>query len=208
LSPLFLGEAGLLSPFLTIVVTIFIAELSDKDALLLLTLATRIRPLIAFAAGAVAFTITTTIFVTGGYLLAQIVPVFWIKIAGGAIMIGYGLHEYFEVAEEEKKIENKIDRPSKQKSTLQLFLGVVSMLAVLDIAGDATEILTIVFVGHYGSPLLVFVSCVVALVSASAVETVIGNRLRKFLTPKNIRYFSLVVFLVIGTILLVTTIFF
>ncbi|MCL5068759.1 MAG: TMEM165/GDT1 family protein, partial [Thaumarchaeota archaeon] len=56
----------LLPSFATIFATIFVAELADKDALLLLTLATRIRSWTAFAAGSVAFTITSAIIVSVG----------------------------------------------------------------------------------------------------------------------------------------------
>ena len=53
----------LLTEFVTVVATIFIAELTDKDALLLLALATKMKPWAAFAAGATAFTITSAIIV-------------------------------------------------------------------------------------------------------------------------------------------------
>ena len=81
------------------------------------------------------------------------------------------------------------------------------MLMVLDLAGDATEVLTIVYVARFQNVLLVFVGCVIALVAASAVETLIGNRLGKVLSVSRIRYFSLAIFLVIGSIIIITTIF-
>jgi putative Ca2+/H+ antiporter (TMEM165/GDT1 family) len=205
-------ESNLFEAFVTIVAAIFIAELTDKDALLLLAISTRVKATTAFAAGSTAFAISTAIIVSVGYLLVSIIPVFWIKLAGGAVMIGYSLYEYAkmnkekekkEIDQREKRIEQK-----KKESFLKLFLSIISMLVILDLAGDATEVLTIVFVARFQNVLLVFVSCVVALSAASAVETIIGNRIGKLFSFERIRIFSLLVFMIIGTVVIVTTIVF
>ncbi len=201
---------SLLSAFGTIVLAIFVAELTDKDALLLLALATRIKPWTAFLAGSTAFTISTAIIVSVGYVLTSFINPFWIKLAGGVIMIGYAGYEYFttsreEIEEDKKKLDK---RTADKKALLRLFLSIISMLVILDLAGDATEVLTIVFVARFQDVLLVFVSCVVALSAASAVETAIGNRLGKLFSFERIRVFSLLVFAIIGTIIIVTTIMF
>jgi putative Ca2+/H+ antiporter (TMEM165/GDT1 family) len=189
---------------------IFVAELTDKDALLLLALATRIKQSLVFAAGVTAFTITTTIIVTIGQVLVTAFPVFWIKIAGGVIMISYGLWEYFKVSKEKQEEElakdrNKLLAYSSSRSLLSAFAGMVSMLAILDLAGDATEILTIVFVARFENALLVFVGALTGLVAATAVETSIGNRLTKVFSLARIRLLSLVVFLIVGSALIITT---
>jgi putative Ca2+/H+ antiporter (TMEM165/GDT1 family) len=189
---------------------IFVVELTDKDALLLLALATRTKQSLVFAAGVTAFTITTAIIVTIGQFLISAFPVFWIKIAGGVIMIGYGLWEFFRVSKEKEEKElakdrNKLLAYSSRKNLLSAFAGMVSMLAILDLAGDATEILTIVFVARYENALLVFVGALTGLVAATAVETTIGNQLTKVFSLARIRLFSLVVFLIVGSTLIITT---
>jgi putative Ca2+/H+ antiporter (TMEM165/GDT1 family) len=207
-------ESTLLGAFATIASAIFIAELTDKDALLLLALATKIKPWTAFAAGSTAFAITTAIIVSIGYVLTSVFPVFWIKLLGGIIMICYAIYQYAttskekeqnEISKEEKRIE---ESKKRSRAFLRLFFGIVSMLAILDLAGDVTEVLTIVFVARFQNPLLVFISCVVALSAASAVETTIGNRLGKLFSFERIRIFSLLVFLIIGAIVILTTIVF
>jgi putative Ca2+/H+ antiporter (TMEM165/GDT1 family) len=194
---------GLLVVFLTVAVTIFIAELTDKDALLLMTLATRFEAWTAFAAGATAFTISTGIIVTIGYFLVKVAPIFWIKLGGGVVMIGFALWDYFRKAgeEEEELLKRRLTRTG-----WNVFLTAVSLLILLDLAGDATEVLTIVYVARFSNVTVVFLGCVTALYAASAVETFIGNRLRRILTPNRIRIFSLLVFLVIGSVIIVTTI--
>ncbi len=175
----------------------------------MLTLATKIKSKIAFAAGATAFTITSAIIVSVGSVLIAFLPVYWIKIVGGIIMIGFAVWEFFEISTEEKKIEIQEDvaiKEAKKRSSWTIFLSAVSMLIVLDLAGDATEVLTIVFVARYQDAILVFVACVAALVLASGVETAIGNRLGKVLQPQRVRYLSLIVFSIIGAVIIATTV--
>lgn len=208
--PIF-DQATFLGALLTISSAIFVAELTDKDALLLLTLATRIKPWFVFAAGSLAFTVTSAIIVTVGYFLVSVFPVFWIKVAGGIMMVGYGLWEFLKFRKDDlanvvQKEESKLLARSSKKSAWPAFLTAVSMLVALDLAGDATEILTIVFVAHFQNVFLVFGGAVFALVAATAAETVIGNQLRKVLSLNRIRLLSILVFIVIGTAIILTTI--
>ena len=201
------ATSELLGALLTIMATIFVAELTDKDALLLLSLATRMKPWIVFAAGSVAFTMTSAIIVAVGYFLLSFLPVAVIGLCGGVIMIAYGTWSFFksnneELAEAERKLSLK---PSK--SLWLIFLNAVSLLMLLDLAGDATEVLTVLYVARFQNMLLVFTGAVVALIAATAVETMIGYRLSKILSSRRIRIFSLVVFLTIGTAAILTTLF-
>ncbi|MGH2639591.1 MAG: TMEM165/GDT1 family protein [Rhabdochlamydiaceae bacterium] len=199
---------GLFAAFATIAITIFIAELTDKDALLLLTLATKIKPWTAFAAGSAAFTITSAIIVTVGYFLIQVIPIFWVKLAGGIVMVGYALFEYFrdknrgnkEAANDEKLLSRTL-----KKNGWSVFFSAISLLILLDLAGDATEVLTIVYVARFSNALLVFFGAVAALVSASALETILGRRLAKILSAEKIRVLSIAVFLIIGALIITTT---
>ena len=193
---------GLLVAFFTIVVTLFVAELTDKDALLLLTLATKLKSRTAFAAGASAFTISSAIIVTVGYFLLKVLPVYWVKLAGGVVMVGYGMWQYFsEEAEEEGKMVEK----AVEKTGWRVFFGAVSVLILLDLAGDGTEVLEIVYVAHYSNVLLVFFGSITGLIIASAIETIIGGRLARVLSAARLKIFSLLVFLVIGSVIIVTT---
>ena len=198
------GAAG---GFLAIVATIFIAELTDKDALLLLSLGAKMRPLIVFAAGSIAFTISSAIIVLVGSALVAYVPIFWVKIAGGVIMLGYAVLQYLRGLRVVTSLKKKEERFLKSlgKKELYAFLGILASLIILDLAGDATELLTIVFVAQYRNVLLVFAGAVVALIAASALETVLGNRLGKLLTAKRIRQLSVVVFLIIGSIIILSS---
>ena len=202
-------DAGsLVGAFLTIAVTVFIAELTDKDALLLLNLATKMKPLTVFLAGSLAFTLTSAIIVTLGSILVVYVPIFWIKLAGGAIMLGYAVLEYVRGLRIEIGLEKEEERLERQiGGGMYAMLGIVGTLMILDLAGDATELLTIVFVARYSEVLLVFAAVVVALVTASAVETLLGTQLRRFLSSANVRRLSILIFLVIGSVVIASTVF-
>jgi putative Ca2+/H+ antiporter (TMEM165/GDT1 family) len=198
------SDVSVTAGFFTIVVTIFVAELTDKDALLLLSLGTKMRPVVVFAAGSIAFTSSTAIIAVLGSELIKYVPVFWVKIAGGVIMLGYAALEYFRGLQLEDHVEKSEGRFAKSlgRRELYAFLGIIGTLMVLDLAGDATELLTIVFVAQFRNILLVFSGAVVALVGAAALETVLGNRLAAVLSAKRIRQLSIVVFLTIGTVII------
>ena len=202
-----LDFSSLAAAFVTIVGTIFVAELTDKDALLLLSLATRMRRRYAFAAGAIAFTSSSAIIVLVGSALVRYVPIFWVKIAGGVIMLGYAVLEYLRGLRMEKGIERREDRLFKHfgKKEAYAFLGIVASLMVLDLAGDATELLTVVFVAQFRDLLLVFAGVVVALVGASAVETALGSQIGKVLSANRLRNLSVVVFLIIGSLIILTS---
>jgi len=191
-----MAELSVLS-FATIAGTLFIAELTDKDALLLLAVSTRVRARLAFSAGATAFLITTAIIVAAGSLIVAVVPVEWIRLAGGVVMIGYGLWEARGLMGEEA-VGLQESRIAQKGNTWRVFFALVGSLALLDLAGDATEILTVVLVAQYSAPLFVFSAVYLGLIAAVAVETTLGNRLGKLLTPRRLQIGSAIIFVLLG----------
>jgi putative Ca2+/H+ antiporter (TMEM165/GDT1 family) len=193
-----------LAAFAAIASALFVTELTDKDALLLLTLATKTRVAHVFLAGATAFVMTTAIFVTVGTLISDVIPILWVRLVGGAFMIGYGLWETRGVISQGfvEKEERSLERRS---DGWRAFFSIVAALALLDIAGDATEVLTIVLVAQYSNPILVFSAACTGLIAATAFETVLGNRLGRMLTPRRIRHVSIIVFLVLGTFIIASS---
>jgi Ca2+/H+ antiporter, TMEM165/GDT1 family len=159
------------------------------------------RVRVVFSAGAVAFIFTTTVLVTTGSLLVAFVPVYLVRLAGGVVMIAYGLWTarglmgLGAIEVEESRIESK-------GTAWGSFFALVAALAVLDLAGDATEVLTLVFVARYQDPILVFLGACFGLISATAVETALGNRLGRLFTPRRLRVGSAAVFLTLGTLIL------
>ena len=197
----------LLGAFFTTMGTLFVAELTDKDALFLLALATKTRASLVFVAGSVAFTITTAIIVVLGSVLVAVVPVVAIKLAGGSIMLAYAVLEYYRFSNEERRVDAREERLLERggRGAWSIFVPAVLTLIALDLAGDATELLTVVFLARYQDALLVFAGTVVGLVAAVAVETALGSRLGRVLSRRRIKYLSIAIFTVIGLTVIVTT---
>jgi len=192
-----------LSAFFTVFLAIFIAELTDKDALLLLTLATKSNPWLVFLAGSVAFTLTSAVIVTVGSALVLVVPVSWIKAAGGVIMLGYAAWTFTRGGVGSSEGEEKKLLGQRRGELSWLALAILSLM-LLDLAGDATELLTVVFVAQFKDLLLVFGGAVAALILASGLETILGNRLGRVLTASTLRLVSVFVFFVIGASILLS----
>lgn len=189
-----------------IATALFIAELTDKDAFLLITVSTKVKAWLAFLAGVTAFTITTSLFVTLGSVLIAVVPVYWIRLAGGLVMIAYALWEARGLVGI-REVERQETRVERTENRWKAFAALVGALVLLDVAGDATEILTIVLVARYENLLLVFSGACIGLFSAAALESALGNRFGRLLTPERLRYISVAVFLVIGISIILTDLF-
>ncbi len=195
-----------IAAFAAIASALFVTELTDKDAILILTLSTRVKARDVFLAGSSAFVITTAVIVTLGTFLVTFVPIFWVRVAGGSAMIVYGLWQASGLVGQ-KAIEQEESKLERARDGWKAFLAMVAALVLLDLAGDATEILTIVFVAQYSDALLVFTACCVGLIAATAFETALGNRLGRVLTPSRIRYASMVVFLLLGAYIILLAVF-
>ncbi len=193
-----------LAAFAAIASALFVTELTDKDALLLLTLAVKGRPKVIFLAGSTAFVSTTALFVSVGTLINRFVPILWVKLAGGAFMIVYGLWEAKGLVGQ-RVVEKEERNLEANASGWKFFLGMVATLALLDIAGDATEVLTIVLVAQYSDAPLVFIGACTGLIIATGFETILGNRIGRILTPGRMKYVSMVVFLLLGSFIILST---
>ena len=123
-------------------------------------------------------------------------------------MIVYGIWLLLGIRKGEKELkeeETKVLKHSIKKNAWSIFLGIVPMLVLLDLAGDATEVLIIVFVASLQNVVLVFVGSLTALVAATAVETMVGHTLSRILSLQRIRLVSSLVFLILGMAVIATT---
>jgi len=202
-----LDQAAVLPALLTTIVTLFVAELTDKDALFLLALATKTKAWVVFASGSIAFTITTAIIVLVGSVLIAFVPVVAVKVAGGAIMLAYALWELRRLSTDVRGVDERERRLLEKRGSgaWSIFIPALVSLIALDLAGDATELITVILLARFGDVVVVFSGAVIGLVGATAVETLLGNRLGRILSPRRIRYLSIAVFTIIGTTVIVTS---
>ena len=96
-------------------------------------------------------------------------------------MICYGVWSFFHAKTDEEEttgMEMKLSAKATN-GIASVFLSAVGLLVLLDLAGDATEVLTILFLTRFGDTFLVFIATVIALIAATAVDTTIGNRVSR-----------------------------
>ena len=196
--------ASLLSSFAPIAAAFFVTELTDKDALLILGVSSGGRPMLTFIAGVAAFTLTTGLFVSVGSVLILYVPVPWVRLTGGGIMLGYGAWKALGLVGA-KVAETEGSKLDKQKSAAAFFFTLVGALVLLDVAGDATEVLTVVMVARYAEPLIVFGAACAGLYAATAMEAALGVKLGRMLSPRRLRVTSAAIFLALGAFILLTS---
>jgi len=122
-------------------------------------------------------------------------------------MIVYGVWVLLGLRKDDKGLkeeETKLLKRSAEKNAWSIFLGIVPMLILLDLAGDVTEILTIVFVATIQNAALVFVGSLTGLVAATAIETALGHTLSRVLSLQRIKLLSSIVFLTLGMAIIIT----
>lgn len=173
-------------------------ELTDKDALLILSLSSTRRALPVFIAGATAFAATTAVYVLVGGAATGYVSAKWITVAGGGVMLAYGAYTVKGILGAEF-VGDEGKRLGAAEGGRSAFLSMVAALAALDLAGDATEVLTLVFAARYDSPVLVYSSALAGLVAATALQTALGTWLGRVLTRRRLRILSAGIFLALGS---------
>ncbi len=166
-------------------------EVVDRTSFALIVLAARSRPLATWAGAALAFVVTTVIAVTAGAALADLLGpsrVGWLRVAGGAFLIGYALWTYFHPGTEENHAGEARSRPA--------FLAAFVTILLLEL-GDTTQIFEIVFVTEWGW-LIVLVAGSLALVIVAGWDVLLGRHLGARVEPEFLRRVVVVVLLVVG----------
>jgi len=75
---------------------------------------------------------------------------------------------------------------------------------MLDMAGNETEVLTIVSVVQYSDSVPVFLAVCAGLMAATAFEKMLGNRLVRMLTPQWTRHVSTFAYIVLGSFIILS----
>ncbi len=188
-------DLGAATGFAIVFAVIGFLELFDRTSFALIAIAARARPLPTFAGGALAFAATTVLAVSVGTGLEALLGpshIAWLRVAGGAVLLGYAAWVYFQAPE----AETVQQRPPG--SALVVALVSIFLLEL----GDTTMIFEIVFVAEWGW-LVVLVAGTAALVTVAAWDVALGNRLGVRVRPETLRKVVVVVLTIVGVVTIV-----
>jgi len=152
-------------------------ELFDRTSFALIAFASRAHALASWAGAATAFIASSALAVSvGAALLSALGPgrVGWVRVGGGAFLLGYAAWVYFHPSE-----ESTLARREEVRSVLVAAFATIFLLEM----GDDTMIFEIVFVANFGW-LVVFLAGASALVVVAAWNVHLGRTLGARISPR------------------------
>ncbi|MEM3403106.1 MAG: TMEM165/GDT1 family protein [Nitrososphaeria archaeon] len=178
----------MITPFLSTLGLVLLAEFGDKTQICALTLSLRYRKTYSVVLGAAfGFLLVDALAVIAGSLLLEFIPLSWIKIVGGFIFIAFGAY-YFIKKDEEYCLTNNNRTP---------FISSFILISTTEM-GDKTQIMVALLSAIYSNPLAVISGALIALVGLTAVTVIVGNRLLDRVPLKKIRRITPFVFIILG----------
>ena len=179
--------------FVSIFSLIFVAELPDKTAFLLLLNSTKGHPLAIFGGTALAFLIQTVVAVTFGRLLA-LLPEQWVHIGAGVMFLGFAAHAWWSKDEDEAEADASAAKTDFWRAFSRAFL-------IIFIAewGDLTQLATAGFAARYPAALFtIFVAALLALWSTTALIVFVGHKVKGLVSGPWLKRASVIAFAAIG----------
>jgi Ca2+/H+ antiporter, TMEM165/GDT1 family len=155
---------------IVIFAVVAVLQLPGKSNFGVITLATRHPHRDVFIGASVGLGAATVVSITLGYGAETVLGPYllWVKIAGGLVLVAFGLREILRVpspVHEPGEGTPEVAHTARQVRTVAL--GLAFLLEM----GDNTQILTILFVASTGNVVLVFVAATAALVTITAISS-------------------------------------
>ena len=177
-----------------------LAELGDKTQLAVITLSCQFRVLSVFVGAMLAFLVSTTVAVAIGDALTLVLPTFWIRVAAALIFLVFGIYTIIATVVKKRETECKT-----QKEARNGVFSSFSMVVLMEL-GDKTQLSVIALTAEYELPLLVFGGVMLAFALVIAIGAVAGMALTKIVPLKYIQLASGIVFILLGTVFMVTAV--
>ena len=170
---------------------IFIVELPDKTFLATLVLSTKYRPLFVWIGVSLAFMVQVAVAVLFGQAVSLLPPELVRTVAVAMFLLGAVL--LFRTARTASAVEADdvhLDSDSTLPSAPSAVRIIATSFLVLFAAewGDLSQILTLTLAARYDAPLSVFVGSWGALLSVSALATLVGRTLLRRMRLSSLHY--------------------
>lgn len=181
-----------LTPLLTSLSIIFLAELGDKTQICVIMLSSRSSATSVFLGSMGAFFIIDGLsaFLGGGLL--SFLPKNITGIVSGITFVVFGL--IYLIRNEKSKSECEGNSAS--------FLRVFSLISLMEL-GDKTQIFSILLAAQFESPLMVLVGIMLAFTIITSIGIFLGQGILRTIPEKYLRNGAAVVFVMLGLIQIV-----
>lgn len=177
---------------------ILVAELGDKTQLAIISLSSNYKGLHVFAGAMLAFLAVDGISLAVGGPLLALLPMRFVLIVSGIVFIIFGIIPFIIKKEKEDV------KPHERRSNLPL-LACFSLISLMEL-GDKTQIITITLAAEI-SPILVLLGITLAFALLTGVAVIMGAKLLSRLPLKWLKIGTSALFIVLGTISIITAIF-
>jgi putative Ca2+/H+ antiporter (TMEM165/GDT1 family) len=170
---------------------IALAEFGDKTQIAVINLSAKHRPKSVFVGAMLAFALVNGISALVGGTIASLVPTFWISLVGGISFLTFGAYTLFS----KKNLVGEIKGHSKTVTATFMLIAIAEF-------GDKTQLAVIALSAQYGAPLQVFVGTMLAMTFLTAVGSVFGKIISRYISARYIRIGASLIFLAFGILFL------
>ncbi|ETA68981.1 putative membrane protein [Methanolobus tindarius DSM 2278] len=165
-----------------------LAELGDKTQLAVLVLSTKTREYTRLLAGVMlAFIITDGLAILLGNVIANRIPMEYVRIGAGVMFIIFGVMTLINKEDDDQEGSYELKTP---------FMSGFGLILVSEM-GDKTQLASALFATQY-NPLMVFIGVVLALLLLSSMAVYVGKVLMEKINKNTISKAAGVLFIVIG----------
>ncbi|MBP1909912.1 TMEM165/GDT1 family protein [Methanolobus bombayensis] len=174
----------ILIPFLLV----GLAELGDKTQIAVLVLSTKTKEYARLLAGVMlAFILTDGLAILLGNLIANRVPMDYVRIGAGVMFILFGLMTLLNKGDDDEEGSYELKSP---------FISGFALILVSEM-GDKTQLASALFATQY-NPILVFAGVILALFLLSSMAIYVGKILMQKIDKNTISRAAGILFIVIG----------
>ncbi|MDK2825451.1 MAG: Ca2+/H+ antiporter, family [Methanolobus sp.] len=165
-----------------------LAELGDKTQLAVLVLSTKTREYARLLAGVMlAFILTDGLAILLGNVIANRIPMDYVRIGAGVMFILFGVITLVNKDEEDEEGTYELKSP---------FMSGFALILVSEM-GDKTQLASALFATQY-NPVMVFIGVVLALFLLSSMAVYVGKMLMEKINKNTISRAAGLLFIVIG----------
>ena len=178
-----------MTAYITSLVFVVLAEMGDKTQLLAMAFASRYPWQTVMFAVLVATLLNHLLAVVAGSVLANIVPLQYIQIAGAASFILFGL---WTLLGDELKDEDK-----KFKYSPFWTVAIAFFIAEM---GDKTQLATVALATRFDGIIQIWLGTTCGMVIADALGIIVGIVMGKKIPDRVVKWFAALVFIIFGVL--------